>query len=682
MNNLAMLALVAIAVVVLPKTATAGNWNVKNVSELIAAINAANSAGGVNTITPAPGRTFTLTTVNNTTDGPNGLPVIAANNNLTIRGNGDAITRSAAPNTPAFRLFDVATGAALTLQNVTLANGLVIGDTGMDGYGGAILNSAGATLTVKNSIVAGNQVVGGDGADGLGGVGLGGAVWNDGTASFDCVMFRSNQATGGASANPDEVMNGAGSASGGAISSQNNGTLTVENCWFAGNKASGGRLHQPSLAMIDGMGSGGAIDSLNTALVTDSTFTDNQGVGGSADPGVDGGYGVSGAIACGGPAASTTALNILRCTFTHNQAIGGDAGPDGIGGPGIDGAVGNGYTQVASTLTIARCVFTDNQAIGGSGGIGGQAQTGAVGSESPFLDSGISSTAIIANCLFAYNKALGTAPGGAGLNGAVWNADWLADDGSAASLAISDCTFVGNEARGASDAGASPAPELLQRAVANNIANSYGQSGAVDTYGNTKILRCAFLNNRAVGGTLLPGVTPNFYSVTQGGGLSSWGGSLEIRDSSFVGNHVIGTAGSTGTAEIPSSSGSIALGGGLLIDSGLPATIANCRFSDNTVTGGAGGGSSPGGLGVGGGLSVGFYPYPGYFDMGSSSAVTLSGTTISRNQAVGGANGGVGVGGGYSVGTAVLFGIPDTSTVTLNGGSKVINNVPDNVFQF
>ena len=676
-----MLALAAVALIGVPRPAAARNWKANKVSDLIAAINAANQAGGVNTITLAPGKTFTLTAVNNTTDGPTGLPVVAAHNKLTIHGNGATITRSKAAGTPAFRLFDVAPGAALTLESLTLANGLVVGDTGQDAGGGAILNAAGACLTVKCSVLCGNQVVGGDGGGGLGGFGFGGAVWNDGTASFDYVFFRGNQAAGGASTNPEGAMTGAGSAFGGAISSQNDGTLTVKNCWFTGNKAIGGRLHQPSLYMFDGMGSSGAIDNLNTALVTDSTFTDNQGVGGPADPGVDGGYGLAGAIASGSPYASTTVLSILRCTFTHNQAIGGDAGPDGIGGLACDGAVGNGYAQVASTLTIAHCAFTDNQAIGGSGGIGGWGQWGAVGSEAP-VNSGFSTTATIANCLFANNKALGSGPGGAGLVGAVGNSDWLEDDGSGASLAISDCTFIGNEARGSADGGALPAPQLVQRAVANGVGPwSYGQSGAVDTLGNAKILRCTFRDNRAIGGTLLSGVTPGFDTISQGGGLSSWGGSLEVRDSSLVGNQVIGAAGNAGSAGIPSSGGSIAMGGGITIDNGLAATIVNCRFSDNAVAGGAGGGSSPGGAGVGGGLSVGYYPYP-VSCIGSSSAVTISGTTVSRNQAVGGAGGGQGMGGGYAVGTGVLFGIPDTSSVTLNGGSVVSHNQPDNAFQF
>jgi hypothetical protein len=40
------------------------------------------------------------------------------------------------------------------------------------------------------------------------------------------------------------------------------------------------------------------------------------------------------------------------------------------------------------------------------------------------------------------------------------------------------------------------------------------------------------------------------------------------------------------------------------------------------------------------------------------------------------------MGGGYAVGTGVLFGTPDTSSVTLSGGSVVNHNKPDDAFQF
>src|SRR5262249_30426934 len=95
-----------------------------SVSDLIADINAANPARGAHTIALAAGTPFPLTAVNNTPDGPTGLPVIAANDNLTLAGNGGIIQRSTGGSTPAFRLLDVAAGAALTLNNLTLQGGL------------------------------------------------------------------------------------------------------------------------------------------------------------------------------------------------------------------------------------------------------------------------------------------------------------------------------------------------------------------------------------------------------------------------------------------------------------------------------------------------------------------------------------------------------------------------------
>src|SRR6516164_2636107 len=93
-------------------------------STFTAAINAANAAGGANTITLVAGTTFNLTAVDNTTDGATGLPVIAANDNLSVVGNGDVIQRSTADGTPAFRLFDVASSASLALANMTLQGGM------------------------------------------------------------------------------------------------------------------------------------------------------------------------------------------------------------------------------------------------------------------------------------------------------------------------------------------------------------------------------------------------------------------------------------------------------------------------------------------------------------------------------------------------------------------------------
>src|SRR3954465_12151053 len=81
------------------------SFTASSVAELVGDINAANAAGASNTITLAPAATFTLTAGDNYNPNPNGLPAVAAGNDLTILGNGDTIQRSTATGTPAFRLF-------------------------------------------------------------------------------------------------------------------------------------------------------------------------------------------------------------------------------------------------------------------------------------------------------------------------------------------------------------------------------------------------------------------------------------------------------------------------------------------------------------------------------------------------------------------------------------------------
>jgi hypothetical protein len=128
-------------------------------SDLIADITAANLKGGANTIVLAGHRTFTLTAVNNTADGPTGLPVIADQDQLTIVGSNNTIERSTAAGTPAFRLFDVAPGGSLTLLNVTLQNGLasVAGDNPFtSAQGGAIVNQG--TLALNGVTLQGTAL--------------------------------------------------------------------------------------------------------------------------------------------------------------------------------------------------------------------------------------------------------------------------------------------------------------------------------------------------------------------------------------------------------------------------------------------------------------------------------------------------------------------------------------------
>ena len=80
------------------------SYTAASVTALIADITAANTAGGANTITLSAASTapYVLTAMNNTTNGADGLPVIAANDNLTIVGTGETIERSTAAGTALF----------------------------------------------------------------------------------------------------------------------------------------------------------------------------------------------------------------------------------------------------------------------------------------------------------------------------------------------------------------------------------------------------------------------------------------------------------------------------------------------------------------------------------------------------------------------------------------------------
>jgi hypothetical protein len=108
----------------------------------------AGSGADVLVLEPA-GSTVTLTRVDNTTYDPTGLPVVRSV--VTIAGQGGTIRRE--PSAPAFRLLAVNDSGDLTLQDVTVTGGAIVG-----GYhdSGAVLNRNG-TVTIQGSTISGNS---------------------------------------------------------------------------------------------------------------------------------------------------------------------------------------------------------------------------------------------------------------------------------------------------------------------------------------------------------------------------------------------------------------------------------------------------------------------------------------------------------------------------------------------
>jgi len=173
------------------------------------------------------------------------LPVVSDADGLTINGAGAKITISSGG---AFRVLEVANGATLTLQNLTIANGT--------GVGAGVHNSG--TLTVLASTFKDNN-----GLD----PGAGGGIYNN----------------SGAVAVANSTFTGNTAAQGGAIYN-NTGTLTITNSTVYINTASGlgaAILYNNGLATVkntilaDGAGAslcaGNAFEVASIGNLTDGT---------------------------------------------------------------------------------------------------------------------------------------------------------------------------------------------------------------------------------------------------------------------------------------------------------------------------------------------------------------------------------------------------------------------------
>ncbi len=160
-------------------------------------------------------------------------------------------------NAPSMRFFHVHPGATLTLDDLYLAGGSIVGSNGVFesggngidagvGFGGAILNQG--TTTIINSTLASNQARGGRGASdvspaGRGGDALGGAIFNDGGILWvKNSTLSGNRATGGVGGYDSSTFQRAnrGDAMGGGIHNRN-GSVTIENSTIALNHADAGQ---------------------------------------------------------------------------------------------------------------------------------------------------------------------------------------------------------------------------------------------------------------------------------------------------------------------------------------------------------------------------------------------------------------------------------------------------------
>jgi hypothetical protein len=220
---------------------------------LIDAINQANANGKANRIILRRG-TYTLTAADNGLPfNANGLPVITGT--LTITGQGaESTIIERGTNSPGFRIFRVEATGTLTLQKLTLRNGMA----SVAGGGAGISNSG--TLTLIECILARNDVLSG----------TAGLINSGGTVSITHTTFDGNNTGGMGSGGLDNIggtvtianssfVNNVGQ--GGGIF--NGGTMTIANSTVAEN---GGRLDSP-----------GGILNGGTLLLQNTTVAENTG---------------------------------------------------------------------------------------------------------------------------------------------------------------------------------------------------------------------------------------------------------------------------------------------------------------------------------------------------------------------------------------------------------------------
>ena len=460
-----------------------------NVPDLIASINNANSNPAASTLDLAAGCTYTLTAIDNTATssfggsvfeyGDNGLPQISTP--ITINGNGATIIR--ASDAPYFRIFFVTDTGNLTLNDVTLENGIAdVTGSAFPSSGGAIYTD-GSYLEVNNATLQNNQSAFHGGA--IFGISnatiyVNSSTIQDNTSPHGGGIFVYHE--GFLSIDNCEISNNIATTSGGGIGLEYGTELIINASLIASNQA--GR-HGGGLFKDNGP------DHLPTTI-TDTTFQDN-----TAD------------WSGGGVFIWRTPLTISDSTFINNQA-------DEYGG-------GLGYQNNSTeTVMISNTTFEENTAGWDGGGIhfSGELMN-------------------LSNCTIQNN----TAENGAGVhNGPADDSKYIIRADT--TFTITGSTVQGNIA---SDVGGGTFNEgVMTCGESTYVANeSSAEGGGIQNTGEAEIVGCNFDKNETGldGGGInnediaeVRGSTFTNNVSTRGGGLTNKTGDAEISDSSFMDN--------------------------------------------------------------------------------------------------------------------------------------------------
>ena len=319
----------------------------------------------------------------------------------------------------------ISNGDSLTVSGSTFTNNSVISNSATGLGGGAIYSSsnrATAGVNITNSTFTGNMEAGGSGG--------GGAIRNrDGSMTVTNSTFTNNSAVkgGGAVQNTDVISisgcnftnnrtlganaQSAGEGSGGAISNQGGGRVTIADSVITGNSASnygGGIYYQPNFP--------------DTAFlsVTNSTISNNTANSNNDTLGNGGGIYMVG----GGPVATIMGSTISGNTVnagTDNPALNGNGGGiwsevlftmtnSTVSGNTAQRNIGGIYIYNINggTINFTNSTIVANRAVGRNGGL-------------LFDNSSSNVTVNLRSSIFANNTDNGTSPDLGNIFGSTYN---------------------------------------------------------------------------------------------------------------------------------------------------------------------------------------------------------------------------------------------------------------------
>jgi hypothetical protein len=319
--------------------------------------------------------------------------------------------------------------------------------------------------------------------------------------------------------------------------------------------------------------------------------------------------------------ASGSSLELSGCTLTNNHSAGGKGGPlsgtafltpnDPSGGPAFGGAI---YCTDGQ-LRASNCVFFGNSATGALGlpdlegytSHGGLAAGGAIYCTNCSLQ--------LAGVTFTNNQTqggdiLGRAQysGGAAFGGA------LAD--AAGSTRMSRCSFLSNQALGATRS-----DENLVDGVAGGSANG----GAIAHQSGAMTIQDSLLESNTAlgGGGTARGYDLALYGFGNGGAIYNQAGILSIERTALISNQAIGGSVPAGLGDFGHDAGGGAGTGGAILNL-TQLTVTNCTLTKNAAIGGAGEVQLAGS----GGSAFGGALFDGVAATGQFVNVTIAGNSV------------------------------------------------------